>query len=165
MSGVGAGDPGSSRGERAELAWWLSVLLGRVPVALLRRLRHRYHRWILKRRYPWQFEDEGPSPHGESMPPPAGATPDGAKPGAAGEGTANRSRNRIRIRLLTWVLLLAGVAFIALGIYYFVTPAHALPSFLPGHITGSNRHRTKHGAAAITLGIVAWIGAWFTTRP
>jgi hypothetical protein len=134
-------------------------------VALLRRRRLRYRHWVLKRRYPWQFVDEGSPPHVTPASPPGGATQEGFKSEAAGEGTASRSGARIRIRLLTWVLLVAGVACIALGIYYFVTPAHALPSFLPSHITGSNRHRIKHGAAAITLGIVAWIGAWFTTRP
>jgi hypothetical protein len=134
-------------------------------VALLRRIRHRYRHWALKRRYPWQFVDEGSLPHGTRTSRPGGANPEGSTPDAAGERTASRSAARIRIRLLTWVLLLAGVVFVALGIYYIVTPAHALPSFLPGHITGVNRHRTKHGAAAITLGVVTWIGAWFTTRP
>ncbi|MDP9248730.1 MAG: hypothetical protein M3O95_11675, partial [Candidatus Dormibacteraeota bacterium] len=132
-------------------------------MALLRRLRHRYRHWILKRRYPWQFVDEGPPRHGIPTSPPGGANQEGSETEPAGEGTASQSGTRVRIRLLTWVLLVAGVALIALGIYFLVTPAHALPSFLPGHITGMNRHRTKHGAAAITLGIVAWIGAWFTT--
>jgi CBS domain-containing protein len=40
-------------------------------------------------------------------------------------------------RLLMVLLIIAGVALIALGIYYWVTPAGSLPSFFPGHLAGS----------------------------
>ena len=128
-------------------------------MAVLRRLRHRYHSWLLRRRYPWQFEDQDPAP------PRGGSPAAGSGPGDAATVIVSRTRGGVRIRWLTWVLLLVGVAFVLLGIYYLITPAHALPSFLPGHQAGVGRHHTKHGLAAITLGLVSWIGAWFTTKP
>jgi hypothetical protein len=133
-------------------------------VALFRRLKHRYHSWLLRRRYPWQFEDHEPGPPRSG---PAGGGPEvpGSGSGDAATVIVSRARGRVRIRWLTWVLLLVGAAFVALGIYYLITPAHSLPSFLPGHQIGVDRRHTKHGLAAITLGIVSWIGAWFTTKP
>jgi hypothetical protein len=66
---------------------------------------------------------------------------------------------------LTWVLLAVGLILIVIGIVYFAVPAKSLPVFFPGHVKGMHGRRTKHGIAAIVLGIVAWIGAWFTTAP
>jgi hypothetical protein len=54
--------------------------------------------------------------------------------------------------LVTAVLVVVGVALIAIGIVYFTVKAGSLPSFFPGHITGSTGHRTKHGIAAVVLG-------------
>jgi hypothetical protein len=66
---------------------------------------------------------------------------------------------------LTFVLIGLGFVFLAAGVYYFVTPAHSLPAFVPGHQAGSTRHHTKHGLAMLALAAVCWIGAWFTTAP
>jgi hypothetical protein len=71
---------------------------------------------------------------------------------------------RVAIRPLTVLLVLAGLALVAVAIVYFVTPAHSLPSFVPGHET-SNRHHVKHGIAMVGLAVLAWVGAWFTTAP
>jgi len=72
---------------------------------------------------------------------------------------------RVRLRPLTFVLIGLGLLLLGLAIYYFVTPAGSLPSFLPGHQAGSTHHHTKHGVAVLGLAVVCWIGAWFTTAP
>jgi uncharacterized membrane protein HdeD (DUF308 family) len=75
-----------------------------------------------------------------------------------------------------WLVPLAvilGIALIAVGIVYFVEPAPALPSFFPGHqtpppdtgVTGPTHHHTKHGIAAILLGLACFAFAWFNTGP
>jgi len=61
-------------------------------------------------------------------------------------------------------LLVAGFALIALAVLYFVTPAHALPSLLPGH-DATSRHHIKHGLAMAMLAAGAWAGAWIVSAP
>jgi len=61
-------------------------------------------------------------------------------------------------------LLLAGFGLIALAVVYFVTPAHQLPSLLPGH-DATSRHHIKHGLAMLMLAAGAWVGAWFVSAP
>jgi hypothetical protein len=53
-----------------------------------------------------------------------------------------------------------GAALIALGVYYWVTPAGSLPSFFPGHLAGSAHKHMKHGLAALIVAIVCFLGAW-----
>jgi hypothetical protein len=71
----------------------------------------------------------------------------------------------VKVRPLTVVLIVLAVFFVAAGIYYFVTPAHSLASFVPGHEAHGTNHHIKHGIAMIGLAVVALIGAWFTTAP
>jgi len=71
----------------------------------------------------------------------------------------------IKVRPLTIVFLVIAVACTAAGIYYFVTPAHSLPAFVPGHTAHGTNHHIKHGIAMIGLAVVALIAAWFTTGP
>jgi|1186.fasta_scaffold759403_2 hypothetical protein len=63
----------------------------------------------------------------------------------------------------------AGVVLVVLAVIYFVEPAHALPSFLPGHVgTGSSEaghHHVKHGVAALAVALAAFAYAWFATGP
>ena len=73
------------------------------------------------------------------------------------------SAKTFQLRMITMVLIIVGIALMVLAVYYFVTPAHSLPSFLPGRQAGSSHHHTKHGLAVGALAIVAWIGAWFST--
>jgi hypothetical protein len=54
-----------------------------------------------------------------------------------------------------------GVVLIAIAIVYWVEPAKSLPSFFPGHQSGSSHHHTKHGIAAFLLGIACLVFAWF----
>jgi uncharacterized membrane protein HdeD (DUF308 family) len=70
---------------------------------------------------------------------------------------------KIKVRPLTIVFLLAAAVLIAAGIYYFVTPAHSLAVFVPGHEAHGTNHHIKHGIAMIGLAVIALIAAWFTT--
>jgi hypothetical protein len=56
-----------------------------------------------------------------------------------------------------------GIAFVALGIFYWVEPAGSLPSLLPGHEAGSAHHHVKHGIASFLLGVALLVFAWFQT--
>jgi hypothetical protein len=71
----------------------------------------------------------------------------------------------IKIRPLTILFLVIAALCIAAGIYYFATPAHNLPAFVPGHEAHGTNHHIKHGIAMIGLAVLALIAAWFTTAP
>jgi hypothetical protein len=58
-----------------------------------------------------------------------------------------------------------GVLFIALAVLYFVDSAGSLPSFIPGHASGSTHHHVKHGIAALVVGLGCLVFAWFQTGP
>ena len=66
--------------------------------------------------------------------------------------------NKRRIYMV--LLIIIGVALVALAVYYWVTPAGSLPSFFPGHLAGSAHKHVKHGVLALVLGIVSFLGAW-----
>jgi hypothetical protein len=70
-----------------------------------------------------------------------------------------------RQRLLVWLAVIVGVLLIALAIVYWAEPAKSLPSFLPGHESGSGHHHVKHGIASFLLGIALLVYAWFQTGP
>jgi len=63
------------------------------------------------------------------------------------------------------VLIILGVLFIGLGIYYWLTKAGSLPSWLPGYEAGSDDIHFKHGLAAAVLGVGCFIWAWFASAP
>ncbi len=64
---------------------------------------------------------------------------------------------------VTALLIVAGVACMAVAVVYFARPASQLPSFFPGHDVTLSRHHNTHGIAMAVLGILCWVGAWFTT--
>ncbi len=68
-------------------------------------------------------------------------------------------------RLITILIVVAGIALIGLAIVYWAEPAKSLPSFLPGHQAGSDHVHVKHGLAAFLLGIGALVLAWFRSGP
>ena len=70
-----------------------------------------------------------------------------------------------RDRLLVWIAVIVGLALIALAFVYWAEPAKSIPSFFPGHKSGSNHHHTKHGIAAFLLGIACFVFAWFQLGP
>ena len=72
---------------------------------------------------------------------------------------------KVQFRALTAVCIAAATACVIVAVIYFAKSADALPSFFPGHKTGSAHHHTKHGIAFIGLAVVALVGAWMTTSP
>jgi len=59
--------------------------------------------------------------------------------------------------------IVIGLAFVVLGIVYWVEPAGSLPGFIPGHEAGSGHHHVKHGIASFLLGAALLVFAWFQT--
>jgi hypothetical protein len=68
-----------------------------------------------------------------------------------------------RRRLLVVLAIVVGVALIAVAAVYWAEPAKSLPSFFPGHQSGSNHHHVKHGIAAFLVGLACLVFAWFNT--
>jgi hypothetical protein len=68
-------------------------------------------------------------------------------------------------RKLILPAVVVGVLLIVVAIVYFVDSASALPSFFPGHETGSTHHHAKHGIAALILGLGCFVFAWFQSGP
>jgi hypothetical protein len=87
-------------------------------------------------------------------------------PDITSRGHRDRVRmSNFRIRPLTILLIVVGLACIAGGVVYFTTTAHDLPAFVPGHDAHSTTHHIKHGIAMIMLALAALGAAWFTTAP
>jgi divalent metal cation (Fe/Co/Zn/Cd) transporter len=61
--------------------------------------------------------------------------------------------------------IIAGIVLVVIGVIYFAESAGSLPSFFPGHDTGSDHHHVKHGLLALILGIGCFVFAWFQTGP
>jgi hypothetical protein len=61
--------------------------------------------------------------------------------------------------------IVLGTVLIAIAIVYWVEPAKSLPSFFPGHLSGSGHHHIKHGIAAFAVGLACYAFAWFQTGP
>lgn len=55
-----------------------------------------------------------------------------------------------------------GLVFLGLAVYYFMTPAKDLLSFMPGYAAGSSAVHTKHGLAALVLALGCGVMAWFS---
>ena len=72
------------------------------------------------------------------------------------------ARNR---KLLVALAVVAGIALIVIAAVYWAEPARSLPSFFPGHESGSNHHHVKHGIAALLVGLACFVFAWFNTGP
>jgi len=68
-----------------------------------------------------------------------------------------------RGRLLVWLAVLVGLALIAIAVVYWAEPAGSLPSWIPGHESGSGHHHIKHGIAAFLVGLALLVFAWFQT--
>jgi hypothetical protein len=68
-------------------------------------------------------------------------------------------------RQIAAAAVVIGVVLIVIAIIYWVSTASSLPSFFPGHKTGSSTHHFKHGLAALLLGLACFVLAWFQTGP
>jgi len=66
---------------------------------------------------------------------------------------------------LVWIGIIVGIGFVALAVLYWITPAGALPSFMPGYEAGSSAIHVKHGIASLLLGLAVLAYAWFQTGP
>jgi hypothetical protein len=57
--------------------------------------------------------------------------------------------------------MILGLLFLVVAAIYWIDSARSLPSFLPGHETGSAHHHIKHGLAAAIVGLGCFVFAWF----
>jgi hypothetical protein len=62
------------------------------------------------------------------------------------------------LKVLAVVLLIAGLAALAVGIVYFTVAANELPSFL-GKLSHNTGHRNKRGVAAAAVGVILIAGS------
>jgi hypothetical protein len=73
------------------------------------------------------------------------------------------------LRALIVPAVLLGILLIVVSVIYFAEPAHSLPSFFPGHVSGTDaeagHHHTKHAIAALVVALAAFAFAWFQTGP
>jgi hypothetical protein len=58
-----------------------------------------------------------------------------------------------------------GILFLVIAIVYWVDSASSLPSFFPGHESGSSHHHVKHGIAAAIVALGCFVFAWFQGGP
>ncbi len=65
--------------------------------------------------------------------------------------------------IATVALSILGVVLLVVALVYFARPASALPSFFPGHTAGIARHHVTHGIAALLVGLLSLVGAWFSS--
>jgi hypothetical protein len=56
--------------------------------------------------------------------------------------------------MLGLAALVAGVVLVVVAIVWFALPAKSLPGFM-GQIDGATVHRSKRGAAALVVGLIA----------
>ncbi len=57
--------------------------------------------------------------------------------------------------------IILGIIFIITSIYYWITPAGSLASFVPGYEVGVATVHVKHGLASFILGLGLFAYAWF----
>ncbi len=60
-------------------------------------------------------------------------------------------------------LIVLGLLLFVAALVYFTQSAAHLPALFPGHQAGQVKHHTKHGLAVLTLALLSWVGAWFST--
>jgi len=77
--------------------------------------------------------------------------------------TQTQTRPFLRSPWLVALAIVVGILLIALAGYYWAEPAKSLPSWLPGHQSGSPHHHFKHGLASFLVGLACLIFAWFQT--
>ena len=73
-------------------------------------------------------------------------------------GSVERSSGRT---ILAVILGIIALIFIVVAVIYLAEPAKSLPSFIPGHISGSSGHHPLKATGSLVVGIVFAVGAWF----
>jgi uncharacterized membrane-anchored protein YitT (DUF2179 family) len=66
-------------------------------------------------------------------------------------------------KTLTILAVVFGIGFVALAVYYWVTPANMLPAFVPGYDVAMATPHVKHGIASLVVGLALLIYAWFAS--
>ncbi len=69
------------------------------------------------------------------------------------------------MRPLPLIAGLIGLVFLALAVYYWLTPATDLPAFLPGYEAGLDKIHYKHGLGSLILALALFAFAWFQSAP
>jgi uncharacterized RDD family membrane protein YckC len=72
---------------------------------------------------------------------------------------------RLNSRPVIIIATILGIALIVLAFIYWIEPAKSLPSWLPGHESGSGHHHVKHGIASLLVGLALLVFAWFQSAP
>jgi hypothetical protein len=70
-----------------------------------------------------------------------------------------------RNKALAVIAAIVGILLVIAAVVYFVEPASSLPAFFPGQQSGSSHHHVTHGIAALVLGVLLLIFAWFRSAP
>ncbi|HUD06581.1 MAG TPA: hypothetical protein VMR34_01715 [Candidatus Saccharimonadales bacterium] len=60
------------------------------------------------------------------------------------------------------LFIIIAIIFLAIAVYYWVTPAGSLLHFVPGYQAGSTHAHLKHGLAALVLAVGSGLLAWFS---
>lgn len=63
--------------------------------------------------------------------------------------------------MLTLAGVVVGLLFLILAVYYWLTPANALPTFLPGYAPDAAKIHYTHGLASLVIGAACLVFAWF----
>lgn len=66
-------------------------------------------------------------------------------------------------KTLTILAVIFGIGFVALAIYYWMTPANMLPALLPGYNAAMTTPHIKHGIASLVVGLALLVYAWFAS--
>jgi len=66
-------------------------------------------------------------------------------------------------KTLNILAVIFGIVFVALAIYYWLTPANMLPAFLPGYSAAMTTAHIKHGIASLVVGLALLVYAWFAS--
>ena len=66
-------------------------------------------------------------------------------------------------KVLPALLVALAVFYVIVAVYYWVTPASSLPTFMPGYQADYNQPHFKHGLASLVLAVACGILAWFLT--
>ena len=66
-------------------------------------------------------------------------------------------------KTLTILAVVLGIGFIALAIFYWMTPANMLPTFVPGYDAALSTPHIKHGIASLVVGLALLVYAWFAS--
>jgi hypothetical protein len=69
--------------------------------------------------------------------------------------------NTMSSKTLSILAVLLGVVFLVLAFIYWLTPANALPTYLPGYDASLATVHVKHGVAAFLLALASFVFAWF----